>query len=47
MTKDIIKLSATFLGLTDVLDYLKNPAITLSTETENKIEETSNYALWE
>lgn len=50
MTKDIIKLSATFLGLTDVLDYLKNPVITLSTETENKIEDLilfTNYVVRE
>lgn len=50
MTKDIIKLSATFLGLTDVLDYIKNPSTQPSTEVSNKIEDLllfTNYILRE
>lgn len=50
MTKDIIQLSALFLGLTDVNDYLKQPETTPSSDTLDKLEDLllfTNYVLRE
>ena len=50
MIKDIIKLSATFLGLSDVIEYLKDTSNTPSNETTEKIEDLilfTNYVIRE
>lgn len=39
MTKDIIKLSATLLGLTDVIDQIEEPTNNTAKETSDKIED--------
>ena len=43
MTKEILKLSATFLGLYDVVTYINNPTNTPNNEVKNKIDELLVY----
>ena len=50
MTKDIIKLSATFLGLSDVVDYLKDTNTSANQETLEKLDDLilfANYVIRE
>lgn len=50
MTKDIIKLSAIYLGLTDIIEYLKKPTETLSDDVKEKTDDLllfTNYIIKE
>lgn len=43
MTKDVLKLSATLLGLDDVIEYLNDSTKTPSQDTQNKIDDLIVY----
>lgn len=43
MTKEILKLSATFLGLYDVVAYLNNPTQNMSEDTKKQLDELLIY----